>query len=322
MKAFVTGATGFIGGHLVRKLRERDDEVVALVRSPDKAWALREMGCELVQGDLGDEPAMKSGLPGCHAAFHSAAMYKVGIPAGQHPEMWEANVRGTERVLEAPVEAGVQRVVYISTVNAFGNTRGEVFDETYDRRGDGFLSYYDETKFRAHQIAQDLIEKGAPLLIAQPGGVYGPGDTSDLANLIDQVRTRRLKFKVFPHTGFNFVHVEDAAEGILLVHDKGRIGEAYVLGGQLTTMGELVEKIAGLSGRRPPRFTMPPPLIRASVPLAPLVTRIMRLPPNLRELITAADGVTYWASDDKARRELGYTPRDLDTGLRQTLAAL
>jgi len=206
VKAFVTGATGFIGGHLVRKLRERDDEVVALVRSPDKAWALREMGCELVQGDLGDEPAMKSGLPGCHAAFHSAAMYKVGIPSGQHPEMWEANVRGTERVLEAAVEAGVQRVVYISTVNAFGNTRGEVVDETYDRRGDGFLSYYDETKFRAHQIAQDLIEKGAPLLIAQPGGVYGPGDTSDLANLIDQVRTRRLKFKVFPHTGFNFVH--------------------------------------------------------------------------------------------------------------------
>ncbi|HEY3210568.1 MAG TPA: NAD-dependent epimerase/dehydratase family protein [Actinomycetota bacterium] len=322
MKAFVTGATGFIGGHLARKLRERGDEVVALVRSPDKAGALRELGCELVRGDLGDDAAIRNGVEGCDSAFHSAAMYKVGIPASQRPEMWESNVRGTERVLQAAVDAGAGRVVYISTVNAFGNTRGKVVDETYRRHVDDFLSFYDETKFRAHQIAQELIEKGAPVLIAQPGGVYGPGDPSDLANLIDQVRTGRLKFKVFPQTGFNFVHVEDAADGILLVHDKGRAGEAYVLGGQITTMGEVVDKIAQLSGRRPPRFTMPPAFIKASIPLAPLVTRLMRLRPNLRELIKAADGVTYWASDAKARRELGYDPRDLDTGLRQTLAAL
>jgi nucleoside-diphosphate-sugar epimerase len=219
------------------------------------------------------------------------------------------------------VEAGVQRVVYISTVNAFGNTHGKVVDETYRRTDDDFLSSYDETKFRAHQVARDLIGTGAPILIAQPGGVYGPGDRSDLANLVDQVRTGRLKFKVFPRTGFNFVHVEDAADGILLVHDGGRIGEEYVLGGQLTTMGEVIDKIAELSGRRPPRFTMPAAFIKASIPLAPAVTRLMKLPPNLRELIRAADGVTYWATDAKARRELGYAPRDLDTGLRQTLAA-
>lgn len=151
--------------------------------------------------------------------------------------------------------------------------------------------------------------------------MYGPGD-SELANLIGQVRTGRLKFKVFPKTGFNFVHVEDAAEGILLVHGKGRIGEEYVLGGQITTMGEVVDKIAQLSGRKPPRMTMPAPFIKASIPLPPLVTRLMRLPPNLRELIKAAEGVTYWATDAKARRELGYAPRDLDTGLRQTLPAL
>lgn len=320
MRAFVTGATGFIGSHLARKLRDRGDEVVALVRSPDKAGTLREMDCELVQGDLGDEAAVRSGIKGCDAAFHSAAMYKVGIPASQRAEMWEANVRGTERILGVGVEEGVRRIVYISTVNAFGNTRGKVVDESYRRTGDDFLSHYDETKFRAHQVAQDLIGKGAPVLIAQPGGVYGPGDHSELANLIHQVRTGRLKFKVFPRTGFNFVHVEDAAEGILLVHDEGRVGEAYVLGGQLTTMGEVIDKIARLSGRKPPRFTMPAALIKASIPLAPLVTSLMRLPPNLRELIRAADGVTYWATDAKARRELGYAPRDLDTGLRQTLA--
>jgi dihydroflavonol-4-reductase len=293
---------------------------VALVRSPERATSLKELGCELVAGDLGDEAAIRAGVAGCDSAFHVAAMYKMGIPASQRPEMQQANVQGTDLVLRAAVDARVKRIVYVSTIGAFGNTKGNVVDETYRRPGDDFLSSYDETKFLAHEIALGMIAAGAPILIAQPGGVYGPGDSSDLGNLIDQVSKGRLKFQVFPGTGFNFLHVEDAVEGLLLVHDKGRIGESYVLGGQITTMGELVRKIALLSGRKPPRFTMPAALIKASIPLAPMVTRLMRLPPNLRELIKSADGVTYWATDDKARRELGYSPRDLDTGLRQTLA--
>ena len=292
-----------------------------MVRSPEKASSLGELGCELLEGDLSDEAAIHQGVKGCDAAFHVAGVYKVGIPAAQRPAMWDANVQGTERVLSAAVEAGVSRVVYVSTVNAFGNTRGQILDETFRRTDEDFLSFYDETKFRAHQVAAELIGRGAPVMIAQPGGVYGPGDPSELGNLIDQVRTGRLKFKVFPETGFNFVHVDDAADGLLLVHDKGRLGETYVLGGQITTMGEVIDRIAEISGRRPPRFTMPASLIKASMPLAPLVTRAMRLPPNLQELINAADGVTYWASDAKARRELGYAPRGLDTGLRQTLSA-
>jgi dihydroflavonol-4-reductase len=322
VRAFVTGATGFLGGHLAHRLRERGDEVVALVRSPEKAVSLRDLGCELVGGDLGDDAAIGTAVGGCDSAFHVAAMYKVGITAGQRPVMYDSNVRGTERVLRAAMDAGVKRAVYVSTVNVFGNTGRKVVDETYRRPGDDFLSYYDETKFLAHQVALDLIGTGAPILIAQPGGIYGPGDTSELANLIAQVRTGRLKFLVFPETGFNFAHVEDVCEGLLLVHDKGRTGETYVLGGQITTMGEVTRKIAVLSGRKPPGLTMPTPLIKASIPLAPVVTRVMRLPPNLRELIKAADGVTYWATDAKARRELGYAPRDLDTGLRQTLSAL
>lgn len=295
--------------------------MVALVRSPDKAGSLEELGCQLARGTLGDEAAIRSGVAGCDSAFHVAAIYKVGIPPSQRPEMHETNVRGTEIVLRAAVDAGAQRIVYVSTIGAFGNTKGRVVDETYERPGNDFLSAYDETKYLAHRIAVELRRAGAPILIAQPGGAYGPGDPSELGNLIDQVSRGRLKFQVFPDTGFNFLHVDDAAEGLLLVHDKGRIGESYVLGGEITTMGELVRKISLLSGRKPPRFTMPPALIKASIPLAPVVTRLMRMPPNLRELIRSADGVTYWATDDKARRELGYTPRDLDTGLRQTLSA-
>jgi dihydroflavonol-4-reductase len=321
MRAFVTGATGFIGGHVARKLRARGDDVVALVRSPDKAAALRELGCELVAGDLSDQAAIEAGVKGCDACFHVAAVYRVGIPVSERPAMFESNVRGTERVLDAATDAGLNRIVYVSTINAFGNTHGTVVDETYHRPpGERYLSYYDETKFLAHRVAEDRITNGAPVLIAVPGGVYGPGDPSSMGVVIDQVRTGRLKFMVFPDAGFNLLHVEDAADGILLVHDKGRVGETYVLGGQITTMAEGIRTVAELAGRKPPRFAMPSWLIRASIPLAPLVTRVMGQPPNLRELISAADGVTYWASDAKARRELGYAPRDMDTGFRQLLA--
>ena len=316
----MTGGTGFIGGHLARKLRQRGDQVVALVRSPGKASALRDLGCDLVEGDLGDESAIGSAIRGCDACFHVAAVYKVGIPASERPAMFDANVRGTERVLDAAIEGGVQRIVYVSTINAFGNTRGKVVDETYKRpEGDAYLSAYDETKFLAHRAAEERIARGAPILIAIPGGVYGPGDPSSLGAMIDQVRTGRLKFIPFPETGFNFVHIDDVVNGIILVHDRGRVGQSYVLGGEITTIRESIRKVAEASGRKPPRMTMPTWLMKASIPLAPVVTRMLQQQPNLRELISAADGVTYWATDAKARQELGYSPRRLDEGLRTLL---
>src|SRR6266513_284004 len=161
MRAFVTGATGFIGGHVARKLRERGDDVVALVRSPDRAGQLRELGCELVEGDLSDEQAIRTGVQGCASVFHVGAVYKVGIPKSEHEAMWDTNVRGTERVLDAGRDAGAQRIVYVSTCNVFGNTHGELVDESYRRdESDGFLSYYDETKYRAHLVAEDRMAKG------------------------------------------------------------------------------------------------------------------------------------------------------------------
>jgi len=143
MRAFVTGGTGFIGGRLVRRLRERGDEVVALVRSRDRAAELEQLGCKLVEGDVGSNGALRRGLDGVDAAFHAAAVYKVGIPKSAHAAMYEANVRGAERVLDAAFEAAVERIVYVSTVNVFGNTRGEVVDEIYQRPQDGYLSFYD-----------------------------------------------------------------------------------------------------------------------------------------------------------------------------------
>lgn len=322
MRAFVTGATGFIGGHVARKLRERGDDVVALVRSPDKASQLRELGCELMEGDLSDEAAIRKGVEGCDAVVHVGAMYKVGIPKSEREPMWDANVRGTERVLDAAHEAGVGRIVYVSTCNVFGDTHGKVVDESYRRdESEGFLSVYDETKYRAHEVAEDRIGKGYPIVIVQPGGVYGPNDQSEVGTMIDQARTGKLRMKMFPEMGLMLGYVEDIAEGIVLALDEGEIGESYVLSGDKGTMGDLVDKVCELSGRKPPRATMPAGLMKISAPLGPVIGPLMGFPPNLRELIAISNGTTYWATDEKARRELGFKPRDLDTGLKQTLDA-
>jgi len=320
VKAFVTGGTGFIGQHLVRKLRERGDEVVALVRSPSKAAPLRDLGADIVEGDLSDDDAIKQGVAGAEGVFHVGATYKVGVPTSEHEAMWDANVRGTERVLDAATAAGAQRIVHVSTGNVYGNTRGQVVNETYVRpQPPDFLSYYDRTKYEAHQVALDRIAKGAPVIIVQPGGVYGPDDPSELGNMIDQARTGKLKMRLFPDAGFNFIYVEDVAEGILLAYDKGRLGEAYNIAGEKATMGDLVDRTAELSGRKAPRVTMPPALMKMAIPVGPVVGKLMGFPPNLGELIKTSDGVTFWMTDQKARDELGFRFRDLDTGLRQTL---
>jgi nucleoside-diphosphate-sugar epimerase len=320
MKAFVTGGTGFIGSRVVRRLRERGDDVVALVRSPAKADELRELGCDLVEGDLSSGQAIKDAVKGCDAVFHIAAVYKVGIPASERDAMFESNVRGTERVLDAAIDAGVQKIVYVSTVGVFGNTHGQVVDETYTHDGEDFLSWYEETKWKSHQVALDRIAKGAPIVIIQPGGVYGPGDHSEIGNIIDQTRTGKLKMLMFPETGFNLVHVDDVAAGIVLAYDKGVVGESYVLGGQIAKMRDLIEKVAEISGRKAPKRELPAGMMKLATPIGPLVGKVMGFPPNLRELIRTSDGVTYWAKDDKARRDLGYAPRDMETGLRETLA--
>jgi nucleoside-diphosphate-sugar epimerase len=322
MKVFVTGGTGFIGGTVVRQLRERGDEVVCLVRSPEKATDVTALGAQLVSGDLGDAEAMRNGMEGCDAVVHAAAMYKVGIPAKQHPAMWEANVAGTERVMHAALDAKVAKIVHVSTCGTFGNTHRKVVDETYEHPGKEFTSYYEETKLESQRIVSRMIgELDLPAVIVQPGGVYGPDDPSQVADLLNEFFAGRLVLMPFPELGICLAHVEDIAGGILLALDKGRLGETYVLSGPVSTMREAIETVATATGRKAPKRAMPVPLLKALTPIGPLVGKLMGQPPNLRELISSADNVTFWASHEKASRELGYTPRGLDEGLRQTLEA-
>jgi nucleoside-diphosphate-sugar epimerase len=316
VRAFVTGGTGFVGRRLVAKLVERGDAVVALVRSPERA-ELPE--AELVQGDLSSSDRLARAMAGCDAVFHLAADYRLGIRRAERPAMRETNVTGTENVLDAATDAAVGRTVYVSTVNAFGNTRGRVVDEHYERPPDEYISTYDETKTLAHRAATDRIAAGAPILIAQPGVIYGPGDHSVVGGQVARAAAGKLRYVSFPELGMNAVFVDDVVDGILLVHDRGRVGETYVIGGEVTTMRTLIETAATVAGRRAPRLTMPTWLMRPFVPIGPLVAPLIGTPPNLGELISASDGVTYWATDEKARRELGYAPRGLREGLRLTV---
>ena len=233
--------------------------------------------------------------------------------------MFDANVRGTARVLDAAIEANVPRIVYVSSVVAFGDTEGATVTEDHARPHRRFSSFYEETKVLAHEIADERIARGAPIVMVQPGGVYGPGDHSQLGTMIHQAATGKLKMKMLPDAGYLMAYVDDVAAGILLALDKGEPGESYVLGGECVTMGELVDRAAAVAGRKPPRATMPTPLIKASAPFGRFVGPMMGFPPNLRELIRSSDGVTYYAHDDKARERLGYTSRSLEDGLRETI---
>jgi dihydroflavonol-4-reductase len=300
MRAFVTGATGFLGGRLTSKLLERGDEVVALVRRDADLGTAR-----LVHGDLSDREVLRDAMRGCDAVFHAAAMYEVGIPRSERTAMFDVNVHGTENVLDAASD--VPRVVYVSTVNVFGNTHGQIVDETYERTPGEWLSTYDWTKYEAHQIAR----RHDNVVIAQPGAIYGPGDHSELGAQLDQARRGKLPFKALADVGVNAVRVDDAADGLLLVHDRGRLGESYVLGGEITRLGEMIDLVSP----RPVRLTIPTALLKLAIPAGPLIGKVMGTGPNLRELISASAGVTYWATDAKARRELGYLPRDLKAGL-------
>src|SRR3954466_2729524 len=169
MRAFVTGGTGFIGSRVIKRLRSRGDEVVALVRTPGKATELLDAGAELVEGDLSSDEAIRRGVEGADGVFHIGAVYKVGVTKKEHAGMWDANVEGTRRILDAADAAGVQRILYVSTGNVFGDTKGQVVDETYTRDLDaGFLSYYDETKYRSHELVSERIAAGAPIVVAMP----------------------------------------------------------------------------------------------------------------------------------------------------------
>ena len=321
MKSFVTGGAGFLGSAVVRRLLDRGDEVVGLARSDAAATTLTRLGALPVRGDITDAGTLGQLLIGVDAVFHIAADYRVGIKESEHEAMFRTNVDGATIVLDAAITAGVQSIVYVSTVGVFGNTRGKVVDETYERPDRDFLSYYDATKYMAHRVAVARQAAGAPLVIAQPGAVYGPGDHSELGAQIDQAARGKYSIRAFEELGLTMGYIDDVADGVVLTQAGGTPGETYVLGGEVTRLGAIVDTVADLTGNKRARIKLPSTVFSAARPFGGLVGRFTGTGPNLHEVIRASKDVTYWASSAKAERVLGYAPRSLEQGLRDLLAA-
>jgi nucleoside-diphosphate-sugar epimerase len=314
IRVVVTGGAGFVGHAVVRRLRERGDEVVALVRNASRAQHLAELGVELVVDDLSNVQGLTERLEGAGGLIHAAGSYRIGIPKSERGAMWDANVGTTTRILDAAEVARTPRIVYVSTVNVFGNTHGQVVDETHKRDlREDFLSWYDETKYGAHEVAQQRIAAGAPIVIVMPSQVYGPGDHSGFGFQVQRANEGRLRYRAVDDAGVGLVHVDDLAVGIVDAVDRGVVGQSYVLSGPRTTLGEAIDVAARLGGKRPPGLRLPTGLIRIMSPLGGLIGQ-----PNLAEVISASAGVTYWASSAKAEAEFGFTARPIEDGLRDT----
>jgi dihydroflavonol-4-reductase len=317
MQVFITGAAGFIGGAVVRRLVARGDQVVAMVRDLERASPLRELGVELRLGDLTRIPLIVDAMRGADAGIHLAGDYRVGIPAQERPEMFDANVGATNRIVEAARTARLERLVYASTANVLGDTHGRIVDEKYRRDlGEGFLSTYDETKFLAHRAVEEQIAAGAPIVIVMPGVTYGPADHSSIGAQLRDAYHGRLRYTSFGDMGMSAVFVDDVAAGIVAALDRGRIGESYILAGENVRLRDGVAAAARIGGHRPPRLSIPSGLIDLMAAAPRAVREAMDLPADLHEVIRAGRGVTYWVSSAKAAAELGYGPRDLGSGLR------
>lgn len=312
MRYAVTGATGFVGGAVARQLHAAGHEVVALVRSPAKAAAL---DAELVPGDLDDVEALDRLCGSVDGLFHVAGWYRLGDPDPR--QGWQVNVEGTRQVVAAARRAGVPKVVYTSTLAVNSDTGGRVVDEGY-RFGGRHLTTYDETKARAHDLVVAAAAAGLPVVVVQPGLVYGPGDTSQTGALIGAVIEGRRPL-VPVGGGVCWGHVDDIARGHLLAMERGQVGQSYFLAGEALPLASGLELVAELAGTKGP-VLLPRSAVRAGEVLARWAEKVVRLPPGYSSESMRAGLATYLGSPLKAQRELGWSARPVRRGLAELVA--
>lgn len=320
MKYFITGATGFVGSKVAAKLRAQDHAVVALVRNPAKAADLAKLGVQLAAGDITDKASLRVPMTGVDGVYHIAGWYKIGTPDKENGV--QINVAGTRNVLTLMQELGIPKGVYTSTLAVNSNTHGVEVDESYRFTGK-HLSVYDETKWRAHyEVADPLIAQGLPLVIVQPGLIYGPGDQGPSRDAFVQFLQRKLP--LLPHqTAYSWGHIDDIADAHIAAMEKGRVGESYNICGPSHTLIEGVKLAEQITGVKAPGLMAPPWLLQGMSGLMGLVEPFVRLPESYTsEYLRVSAGVTYIGNNAKAKRELGFQPRPLEAGLRATLPLL
>ncbi len=305
----VTGATGFVGSAVARVLAARGHTLRLLVRHGSDRRNLDGIEAELVEGDLSRPEGFAQALQGCRALFHVAADYRLWVPdpAG----MMRANVEGTRRLMLAAQEAGVERIVYCSSVAALGLIGdGTVADEATPVHEHGIIGIYKRSKYRAEQEVLRLVhERGLPAVIVNPSTPVGPRDIKPTPTGLMIFDAAAGKMPAYVETGLNIVHVDDVAEGHALAFERGVIGERYILGGEDMLLRDLFAAVSEVAGVRPPRIRLSQSVLWPVAVASEWASRGFGIEPRVTREMLAMSKKKMFFSSEKARRALGYAPR-------------
>ncbi len=321
MTALVTGATGFVGSAVVRRLLKRGEPVRVLVRPESDRANISNLPLEIAIGDLREPTTLAAAVEGCEAVYHVAADYRLWAP--NPDDLYDSNVTGTQNLVGAAVAADVKRIVYTSSVAVLGRTTdGSPADEETPVTLDDMIGHYKRSKFLAEKAVHDLIANvDAPIVIVNPSTPIGPRDVkpTPTGRMIVEAATGRMP--AYVDTGLNLVHVDDVAEGHLLAHDKGEVGERYVLGGEDMTLEEILKAIAEIVGRPPPRVQLPHNLI---LPIAVIAEAWAKLFKTGEPFVTV-DGIRMakkkmFFNSAKASARIGYTARPAREALADAIS--
>lgn len=319
-KAFVTGATGFIGKALTKKLIEHGYSVKVLVRNREKAQILKPLGVDICFGDITNISSLEESFRDIDTLFHLAAWYELGIEDKE--KMYQVNVIGTQNVMETAKKLHIPKIVYCSTTAVIGNTKGTVVNESHVHCGQ-FYSHYEKTKFLAHKsVEQYILKEKQPIIKVLPGIVYGPEDKkeSSITKLITDFISGKLPANVRTNATFTCVYIDDVASGILLAAEKGIVGSSYILGGEIIRVEEFIKLIRDFSGRPAPRLTVGITAAKTILLLYKLRQNIFGIKSPINKESLDVVGPTTWSFDScKAKRELGWEFRSVRVGLKETV---
>ena len=318
-KVLVTGASGFVGSAVARKLKERGFAVRALVRKTSPTGHLSDLDLEFAQGDLRDAASVGEAMRGVRYVFHVAADYRLW--ARDPHEIVRNNMVGTRTIMEAARDAGVERIVYTSSVATLKcRQEGDPADETMPLKEEHAIGAYKRSKVAAERLVERMVGEGLPVVIVNPSTPIGPCDVKPTPTGRIIVEAAAGRMPAFVDTGLNMVHVEDVAEGHLLAFDKGRIGERYILGGQNATLSDILAVVARERGRKAPKVKIPRGAI---VPLAMVAEMVARR--TGKEPFVTLDGLRMsknrmFFTAAKAERELGFKARPYAEGIKDAIA--
>src|SRR5499427_4367704 len=317
--SLVTGATGLVGSAVVRALLHGGRRVRVLARPNSNRRNLADLAVEIAEGSLEDARSLSRAVAGCRFVYHVAADYRIWVP--DPAPMFRANVQGTRDLLSAALAAGVERVVYTSSVATLGLVPGGSADETTPSTLEDMIGPYKRSKFEAEEVAREFArERRLPVVIVNPSTPIGPGDIKPTPTGRLIVEAARGRVPGFVDTGLNVVHVGDVALGHLLAAEAGEIGRRYILGGENLSLAEILAEVARLTGRRPPSFKIP---YVAILPVAAGAEALARL--IGREPFVTLDGArmskkTMFFSSARAAHELGYAPRPARQAIADAVA--